>query len=1438
MKIDKILIEQLLQKLKKWTTRWIHLKAIAWRSATRIDIAELMEMSTEFREHFLEKLLTKEHFKITFSVWDTNSKKRFFKKNNVDENSEDIEKWEDEFKKKTGITLKRLWNIIKQTQDYESNSWINTFWFWFPMVVRNEKNMMWKDQIIIAPLIIWNLNIDVEVKQLNTFTIEYWEDNYFMNNEILESHLEMIDKVKAPKLNTEELDSVSEKEMKNLVNEFMKILSPEREIPEFDIKSIKAIPDLSNKLDDKFSLYWWWTFWPYKQQNQAIKNNTETLLQWFETIFANDPNELKFEHSFGVIEADPSQQETLDAIKNNKDLIIQWPPWTWKSQTITSLLTNNLSQWHISLVVCEKRTALEVILKNLEKTGLSQYCTIIEDPERDRKATVTQVREFYSDYSWWLSRYSSEYNQFFDKQNYLIEEINNQHQLIWKKIFNERNWTESIWEFIKLKKNVSEQWTIEEIEKYITDVLGDKDLDECNKTLSLLIEEWAKYFNKKWHNQLQYIKIDAIKNISMFDWYDKYNQQLKLIDNEILTTESDTSWLEKHIQDFSNILEWVDWLKKRWIKSINDYCTNLSRIDTVFWKYNITENFWDKLKEINKARKKIEQLWNKLEWITLPNILDGFSVINELSNVLWKIEIESQKIKDKIIDINVMFKNIKNDAINILWNIKRWTQEYDDFLAKKRHAFMENITLWFMTSNSKHKNELKNNIFWLTDTLISECKKIYDENYLDNVEDQNAVKICNIYDLLNGIVEIFDNSFNIEDIKLESINQLKSKEWEIVSTIWKISKDILSMQELCMKIFEIKSKNFDYKITTIDNIRQVTEYVRDIMKDKKMSFDDFSILCKRWDFYCKIDKDCRSLIDIFIKNWISTDHRRICRDIAYLNKVLKKNYDSKIPRDEKNIKELAEIMSKFKCSLSDKIQTIQINNRDFAKWEFQHNHTYTIEWLFNLKSWKNVWKRRSLRNIIAADFNFFTTFFPIILTTPSACAEIFPVQKNLFDVVIFDEASQLKLEDTLQCLIRWKRKVICWDDKQMPPSTFFESTIDWDKLVSNDNYDEFDPELAGSESLLDFCTKIWDFQQRMLKIHYRSEHPDLIEFSNHAYYWWKLHPFPAKTPYTPIHFITVNWVYADNTNEAEANEVLNLLKRILDNYNKNKLPSIWIWTFNIHQRNLILDKINKIKWELSDFADKLNSYDKNTFFVKNLDSLQWDERDIIIVSTTFWKDENWKFSQRFWPISSQEKWHRFLNVMISRAKKELYVLTSIPEDYYMWYEEAVTACWWARQSAWLYAWLAYCKAVSSWNEELKNNVLSCINISSRKKNNVSISWHTESPFEEEVRDILTKIIPSWNTIELNKQEAGFRLDIAILTKAGNKIAIECDGASYHGTNQDYAWDIFRQKRIEDNCGYIFHRIWSTNWRIDQDKEIIKLTNFLRDNGAFWVAKDY
>ena len=234
-------------------------------------------------------------------------------------------------------------------------------------------------------------------------------------------------------------------------------------------------------------------------------------------------------------------------------------------------------------------------------------------------------------------------------------------------------------------------------------------------------------------------------------------------------------------------------------------------------------------------------------------------------------------------------------------------------------------------------------------------------------------------------------------------------------------------------------------------------------------------------------------------------------------------------------------------------------------------------------------------------------------------------------------------------------------------------------------------------------------------------------------------------------------------------------------------------------------------------------------FIKNLENIQGDERDVIILSTTYGIGKDKKFAQRFGPIN-HSKGYKLLNVIITRAKYKIYVCSSVPEQVFMNYKEYLNIEGSNNKRAVFFAYLAYCKAISEKNNDLRISVLTTLSENTNKSASYDsfIGGDLESPFEEEVYQSLAENFGTEKLIP-QLQFAGFRIDIVYDPKIIGvpKIAIECDGAKYHSSQEAYLYDRHRQKILEEH-GFIFHRIWSTNWWRNTSRETTKLIDFIKN----------
>jgi very-short-patch-repair endonuclease len=439
---------------------------------------------------------------------------------------------------------------------------------------------------------------------------------------------------------------------------------------------------------------------------------------------------------------------------------------------------------------------------------------------------------------------------------------------------------------------------------------------------------------------------------------------------------------------------------------------------------------------------------------------------------------------------------------------------------------------------------------------------------------------------------------------------------------------------------------------------------------------------------------------------------------------------------------------------------------------------------------------------------------------------------------MFDEASQLKLEDNLPALLKGKQIIIAGDEHQMPPSNYFSKIFDGtiedeDEIEDEENVKvDRDNILLTCESLLDFASEL-SFEKKYLDFHYRSKHPFLIDFSNHAFYNKRLKPLPNNFDYIPIKYINVNGTYSDHSNQAEADAVLSIIENNIHRLPNNEYPSVGIATFNIAQRNLIKSKIiERRKFsKFKEFNDKVYELEENGLFVKNLENIQGDERDVIILSTTYGINKDGKFAQRFGPIN-HKKGYKLLNVIITRAKYKVYVCSSIPEEVFLNFNQHLQTEGANNRRGVFFAYLTYAKAISEEDNDLKLNVLNSLSENTTQATSVDIfNADLESPFEEEVYHELIQYFDS-NKIIPQVQFAGFRIDLVYDSKIKGipKIAIECDGASYHSSREAYLYDLHRQNILEE-YGFVFHRIWSTSWWRNPKREMKLLVEFIKKNEA-------
>ncbi|MGF7060384.1 AAA domain-containing protein [Brassicibacter mesophilus] len=444
--------------------------------------------------------------------------------------------------------------------------------------------------------------------------------------------------------------------------------------------------------------------------------------------------------------------------------------------------------------------------------------------------------------------------------------------------------------------------------------------------------------------------------------------------------------------------------------------------------------------------------------------------------------------------------------------------------------------------------------------------------------------------------------------------------------------------------------------------------------------------------------------------------------------------------------------------------------------------------------------------------------FPCWLLSPETVSDILPLNEGMFDMIIFDEASQLFIENAIPTIFRGKQVIVAGDDKQLKPSSTFK--------VKFDDIDEEEMSLETAaaleeESLLDLAKVNYD--SVYLNYHYRSQYDELINFSNYAFYGGKLQVSPniahTNAIQPPIQRIKIDGTWIDRKNIKEAEKVVELVSEILMKRKNNE--TIGIITFNISQKDLIEDLLErkcridpefKVRYTVE--IDRKTGNEDVSLFVKNIENVQGDERDIVIFSIGYAPNEHGRISVNFGALS-QDGGENRLNVAISRAKRKVFIVTSIePEELSVDGTKNLGPKLFKK-------YLQYAKEVSNGNIQNANEILYSL-IDSDVEMNKSVNY--DSDFEMEVRDAL---VEKGYIIHTQVGVSGYKIDLAVYDKVSSKyiLGIECDGATYHSSKSARERDIHRQRYLESR-GWKIVRIWSRDWWRNQSTEINKIESII------------
>ncbi len=426
-------------------------------------------------------------------------------------------------------------------------------------------------------------------------------------------------------------------------------------------------------------------------------------------------------------------------------------------------------------------------------------------------------------------------------------------------------------------------------------------------------------------------------------------------------------------------------------------------------------------------------------------------------------------------------------------------------------------------------------------------------------------------------------------------------------------------------------------------------------------------------------------------------------------------------------------------------------------------------------------KQKPIRTLLSEIGDLAQVLKPCFMMSPLSVSTFLDPEKIQFDTVVFDEASQIFPQDAVGAIYRGKQLIVVGDSKQMPPSNFFNA------MTGSDDYDDEDEDVTDFESILDMCSTT--MPQLRLKWHYRSRFEELISFSNRNFYDGDLVTFPSAI--TKREGYGVDYRFAGGvfdrktkTNREEAEYIADLVFKNFETYPQRSLGVV---AFSAAQQDLIERCISRRRREDSSKEEFFGADREEPFFVKNLETVQGDERDTIIFSMAYARDSQGRFLANFGPVN-RAGGERRLNVAVTRAKYNVQFVASVHGfDIDLKGSQSEGA-----------------RLLKEYLDFAENGAAAL-----DKELVVNDFAEFDSDFEMDVYDFLTR-----NGFAVDTQVgcSKFKIDLALKRPLSSEylLAIECDGATYHSSPTARDRDRLRQQILE-NMGWKFYRIWSTDW---------------------------
>ena len=1065
-----------------------------------------------------------------------------------------------------------------------------------------------------------------------------------------------------------------------------------------------------------------------------------------EDSVSNVDQHLTPENTYHVVNADSSQALAIHDVSEGRNLVIQGPPGTGKSQTITNLIAASIAEGKRVLFVAEKMAALEVVKRNLDKVGLGNACLELHSHKMNKKAVVDELKRILDTSQPQLTDLQQELESLLDDRNRLnsyCEAVNTpigESGITPYQAYGELLVTQRLLSGIKLPTLESKdfQHSASEFRKGLA-------LTEVFQTLLKQMgipkkhSFWGslcKVYLPTDRVSIKQASAEARERVSeLKDSSDQLAQHLKLVPPDTCEGVESLIRAARHILDAPD-LSGVAVQSTAWETHSNDFEVGFKageRLDKLHKTHDdiLIHEAWEQ--NVLQIRQKLAAYGDK-RWRMLSGSYRRAH--NELKGLCSQPQLLPKAHQDRL------------SIVDAILEVQREAPQLEQIQEIGQELFG---THW--QGQSSNWDQLRE---------ITKYLSALHQSVVNN-------------ELLEAVVKYLASNPNLEELKasLATVEELQSNYPQLLqSVIEKIQLDerVRFGRDNGLKQLPFTEQGTIFRCweTETDSLQDMVAYNHQVDALRDNGFIEIVKVANEWS------EAGEYLSDLLKQTWYTARIETVMRDRPILAGFSSETHQHIVDR----FKKLDHISLEY-----NKVKVA------YQHWKHLPQHEASSGQLGLLRR-EFQKKRRHLpiRQLMAKAGNAIQAIKPVFMMSPLSVATFIPPKSVDFDLVVFDEASQVKPVDAFGSIVRGKQTVVVGDTQQLPPTSFFDKHI-----AEDDDTEENAP--ADTESILGLFSA-QNSPERMLRWHYRSRHPSLIAVSNYSFYENRLIIFPSPDAVRKkvglVHHYLPDTAYDRGGSRSNLEEARIVAEKVMEHARLRSNLTLGVATFSTAQMQAIQDHLELLRREdLSCENTFFNAHPEEPFFVKNLENVQGDERDVIFISIGYGRDANGKLTMNFGPLG-RDGGERRLNVLITRARQRCEVFTNLTAD------DIDLSRTNARGVAVLKRYLKYAQTGEIDIPELTGKL-------------------PDSPFEVEVADALRGC---GFQIDHQVGSAGYFIDLAVKDperQGRYLLGIECDGATYHSAQSARDRDRIRQEVLE-GLGWCIHRIWSTDWFRYPDRE--------------------